>query len=273
MRATVLVDNIGMGGLCGEWGLSIHIQHDGHVILLDTGASDLFAKNAAALGLDLAAVEYGVLSHAHYDHADGMGAFFAVNDRAAFYLRAGARENCFAVKEHGLEYIGIRRGTLKKYRDRIVFAEGVCELCPGAWLLPHAAAGLSEIGEKAGMYVKDGFLRPRRPDDFAHEQTLVLALESGGLAVLSSCSHGGVPNILREVRAAFPEKTVRALIGGFHLYETAPEEVRALGRELAASGVETIVTGHCTGQAAYELLRQELGAGVRQMHAGLVLEL
>ena len=272
MRATVLVDNINGAGLCGEWGLCIHIEHDGHVILLDTGASDLFVKNAGALGLDLAAVDYGVLSHAHYDHADGMGAFFAANDRADFYLRAGAAENCFAIKANGLEYIGIRRGTLKEYRERIVFAEGVHELYPGAWLLPHTTPGLDEIGAKAGMYVKEGLFHHRRPDGFAHEQTLVLALESGGLAVLSSCSHGGVSNILREVRTAFPSQTVRALIGGFHLYQTEPEEVRALGRDLASSGVETIVTGHCTGQEAYELLREELGGDVRQMYAGMTLE-
>ncbi len=67
MRATILVDNIGADGLAGEWGLSVYIEHGGHVILLDTGASPLFAANAAAAGCDLAAVEYGVLSHAHYD--------------------------------------------------------------------------------------------------------------------------------------------------------------------------------------------------------------
>ena len=271
MKATVLTDNVEGCSLAGEWGLSIHIEHAGHALLLDTGASPLFRENAAALGLDLAAVEFGVLSHAHYDHADGMGAFFAANERARFYVRAGARENCFGYHGKKLDYIGIRRGTLRQYADRIAYADGPCELYPGAWLLPHTTPGLAAMGKKAGLYVKDGLFR-RRADDFVHEQTLVLETESG-LAVFSSCSHAGVVNILREVRGAFPEKRICALIGGFHLYKTAPEEVRALAELLRGSGVGRIVTGHCTGQEAFDILREELGDGVAQMHVGLVVDI
>ena len=50
MQATVLTDNIASGELEGEWGLSIYIEYNGKNILLDTGASDLFAKNAKKLG-------------------------------------------------------------------------------------------------------------------------------------------------------------------------------------------------------------------------------
>jgi len=271
MRATVLVDNVEGCGLSGEWGLSVYIEHAGRVLLLDTGASPLFCGNAAALGLDLSAVEFGVLSHAHYDHADGMGAFFEANDTARFYVRKGAKENCFGYHGKKLDYIGIRRGTLRRYADRIAYAEGRCELYPGAWLLPHSTPDLAAAGKKAGMYVKDGLFR-RRADDFAHEQTLVLEGESG-LAVFSSCSHAGVVNILREVREAFPGKRVGALVGGFHLYQTAPDEVRALTGLLRDAGVERIVTGHCTGQEAFDILRAELGSGVEQMRTGLVMDI
>ena len=271
MRATVLTDNIDGCGLAGEWGLSIHIEHAGHALLLDTGASPLFRGNAAALGLDLAAVEFGVLSHAHYDHADGMGAFFAANPTAKIFVRAGTRENCFGYHGKKLDYIGIRRGTLRKYADRIAYADGVCELYPGAWLLPHATPDLAAAGKKAGLFVKEGLFR-RRADDFAHEQTPVLETESG-LVVFSSCSHAGVVNILREVREAFPGKQICALIGGFHLYKTAPEEVRALAVHLRDSGAERIVTGHCTGPEAFEILREELGDGVEQMCVGLVIDI
>ena len=270
MKITVLVDNIAADGLCGEWGLSLYIEHGAHTILLDTGASALFAENAASLGKDLAAVEYGVLSHAHYDHADGMEAFFAANDRAKFYLRAGARENCFGYHGDSFDYIGIRRGTLRRFRDRIEFVEGAYELCPGAWLLPHTTPGLAERGRRAELYIKRGLFR--RPDDFAHEQTLVTETESG-LAVFSSCSHGGVMNILREVREAFPGKRVCALIGGFHLFKTQPPEVRTLGRSLREEGVAHIVTGHCTGQEAFDLLSEETGGLVRQMRTGLMVDI
>ncbi len=273
MRATVLVDNIaGSELLCGEWGLSVYIEHQGHVVLLDTGASDLFARNAAALGLDLAAVELGVLSHAHYDHADGMEAFFAANAGAKFYLRAGSRENCFAYHGESLDYIGIRRGTLERFRDRIEYVSGLYELYPGAWLLPHTMPDLASLGEKAEMVLDADIPGRRRPDDFAHEQTLVLEGDDG-LAVFSSCSHGGVMNILREVKETFPHKRITALVGGFHLFKSAPEEVHALATELRSAGVAAIFTGHCTGEDAYDILKEALGEGVSQMRTGLTVEI
>ena len=48
MKATVLIDNLTSGTLAAEWGLSIYIEYNGHKILLDTGASERFARNAAA---------------------------------------------------------------------------------------------------------------------------------------------------------------------------------------------------------------------------------
>ena len=71
MRATVLTDNTGNNELAGEWGLSFYIEYRDQKILLDAGQSGLFAENAEKLGINLADVDYAVLSHAHYDHVDG----------------------------------------------------------------------------------------------------------------------------------------------------------------------------------------------------------
>ena len=46
MKATILIDNLTKGSLVPEWGLSIYIEYNGHKILLDTGASGRFARNA-----------------------------------------------------------------------------------------------------------------------------------------------------------------------------------------------------------------------------------
>lgn len=79
MKATVLSDNIPAENLGCEWGLSIFIEYHGKHILLDAGASGLFLTNADVLGLNMKDVDFGVLSHAHYDHADGIPEFFRVN--------------------------------------------------------------------------------------------------------------------------------------------------------------------------------------------------
>ena len=124
MKAVILVDNLTKGMLKKEWGLSVYIEHDGRRILLDTGASGAFAENAEALGISLEKVDAGVLSHAHYDHADGMAEFFARNETAPFYLRKGAGEDCYSRKWIFHRYIGIHRGFLSRFRDRIRYAGG-----------------------------------------------------------------------------------------------------------------------------------------------------
>ena len=93
---TVLIDNIAAEPLAAEWGLSILLTLDGRKLLLDTGAGPAFARNAELLGIDLACVGAGVLSHAHYDHADGLAEFFTRNRTAPFFVRAGSCENCYA---------------------------------------------------------------------------------------------------------------------------------------------------------------------------------
>ena len=95
MIAKVLVDNISADELTSEWGLAVYIEYGDKVVLLDVGASDIFKKNAEMLSVDLTKVDAAVLSHAHADHSDGMDTFFSVNDKAKFYLRADAKEDCY----------------------------------------------------------------------------------------------------------------------------------------------------------------------------------
>lgn len=95
-KMTVIVDNVPYGELAGEWGLSILVEYDGKKILVDAGASPLFAGNMEKLGLDMADVDYAVLSHAHFDHANGMPRFFQGNSKAKFYVQQSAQEDCYA---------------------------------------------------------------------------------------------------------------------------------------------------------------------------------
>ena len=244
MKATVVVDNIKSADIPGEWGLCIYIEYAGRKILLDTGASDLFVSNAAKLGLPLEDVDMAVLSHAHYDHANGMKAFFEKNSEAPFYLRESAAPDCYFKKWFIRKYIGI-------------------------WLIPHKTPGLEAVGRREKMYRKrpDGWY----PDDFAHEQSLVLDTAEG-LVIFNSCSHGGAANIISEVAGSFPGRNVHAIIGGFHLYNKSEGEVRDLGRKIKETGIKYVCTGHCTGESAYGILEQELGDILHQLHTGLVME-
>lgn len=265
MKATVLTDNIGTESLPGEWGLSIYIETGSLNILLDCGASALFRQNAESLGLDIAAVDMAVLSHAHYDHADGMADFFRHNRRAKFYLQSAAAENCYKIEEGEYKYIGLPSHILQDFAPRIQQVDGPFQLANGVWLLPHATPGLAEAGKQANMYrLCNG---EWQPDDFAHEQSLVFERPEG-LVVFNSCSHGGVLNIIREAEEQLGRPVCR-LIGGFHLYQQTPQQVQTLAGQLRQAGLTAIHTGHCTGEAAFDILQQELGQTVQQLRVGL----
>ena len=266
---TVIVDNIADGGLKGEWGLSIMAEYGEKKILLDTGASELFAENLKMLGFEIADIDFAVLSHAHYDHSNGMRRFFADNQKAKFYLRESARENCFFKKLFLKKYIGIPKRILADYPDRIELVSGDYQLCEGVYLIPHKTLHLDVIGKREMMYrrTENGW----QPDDFSHEQSLVLDTEKG-LVILNSCSHGGAVNIIREISSTFPDKRIHTLIGGFHLFNKPESEIRLLAQEIEQTGIDLVCTGHCTKDRAYRIMKQQLGDKLKQFKVGLVME-
>lgn len=271
MLAKILVDNNTRNEWKAEWGLAVYIDYNGHKILLDAGTTHVFAENADMMGIDLTDVEFGVLSHAHYDHSDGLDIFFERNQNAKFYLRKACEENCYS-KKGGTElsYIGIKEGYLERFADRFAYTDEELEVIPGVTLLPHKTEGLDKVGEHAGMYVK---IRGKfQPDSFAHEQSLVFDTENG-LVVFNSCSHGGADNIIREVQSTWPEKRIHAYIGGLHLFRSSDEEVYAFANRVKETGIRCIYTGHCTGDRAMEILKEELGDVIQELYTGLEIVL
>ncbi|MCR5675240.1 MAG: MBL fold metallo-hydrolase [Lachnospiraceae bacterium] len=264
-KITIIVDNRAGDGMQGEWGLSVLITYDGDKILLDAGATDLFLENMKKLAIDVTDIRYAVLSHAHYDHANGLPAFLENNGTAKLYVREQTAADCYAKKFIFRKYIGIPRKMLLKYRDRIETVSGDYKIRDGVWLIPHKTEGLERTGMQELMYRKTpkGWI----PDDFAHEQSLVLDTAKG-LVILNSCSHGGAANIINEVKATFPDKNVYGLIGGFHLFNKSEEEIREVANRIRETGIAYVCTGHCTKGRAFGILKEELGDLVEQMYAG-----
>lgn len=271
MIIKILMENTAQdSGLIAEHGLSLYIQTNTRRILFDAGQSSAFADNAARMGVDLSKIDLCVLSHGHYDHSDGLPAFFRENSRARVYMRGSARKRYYGVKEGKPRYIGVNREIFRRHGDRICFVQGRQELLPGVWLLPHSTAGLESIAARSDLYVRRGLRL--RPDDFSHEQSLVLDTEQG-LVIFNSCSHAGADNIISEVAAAFPGRQIHSLIGGLHLYKLSDGEVRAFAGRVRQSGIARLYTGHCTGERAFAVLKEELGDAAAQLHTGLVIAL
>ena len=202
MKLRIIVDNVSSSDIRGEWGFSALVEFGGKKILLDTGASRLFLKNMKKLDIDVSDIDYAVLSHAHFDHANGFPVFLDNNKKAKLYLREGTSANCYHKKYFINFYIGIPRRLPKKYADRIEIVSGNYKLMDGVYLIPHKTEGLAKIGIRESMFRKTehGWI----PDDFSHEQSLVFDTDKG-LVILNSCSHGGAAATIDEIKAAFPK--------------------------------------------------------------------
>ena len=135
MRVTHLIDNNASEDLACDWGFSALIEAEGETVLLDTGASSLFAENAQTLGIDLTCVDHAVLSHAHFDHANGFDVFFEQNDHAPLLLQAACEENCWSDAKGDMVYIGIKHGMMAAHANRLQRVEGVTEFAPDGWFL------------------------------------------------------------------------------------------------------------------------------------------
>ena len=270
MKVTVLIENTAPEGLTAEWGLSLFIEFQNKKYLLDAGSSAAFAENAKALGIALEDVDAAVLSHAHFDHSGGLDTFCAVNHLAPVYIRKEAAENCYSWHRRLPKYIGVQKGVLNRHKDRFVRVDGDAVIDVGVTLVPHRAQDLKARGKAAQMYIRKGFWLV--PDEFRHEQSLVVETENG-LLVFNSCSHSGVDSILDEVGQAFPGKPIRAMVGGFHLVRTPPREVHLLAQRLKKLGVPELYTGHCTGEPALEILEAELPGNVHRMETGMQFEI
>lgn len=270
MRIVFLTDNIEKDDIKGEWGLSVYIEYEGHRILLDAGQSDLFLKNAEKLGVDISSVDTAVLSHAHYDHADGFLKFFEANKEALLYVRNSTDENCYKKLKFFHKYIGIEKGLLSLYMDRIRYVEGEKELFKGCFLAGHTTNNLSELGKREKMYrrCKNKWI----VDDFSHEQSLIFDTEKG-LVIFNSCCHGGAYNVVNEVKELFGDKEVYAIIGGFHLFNKSSSEIETFVKALTDTGVKKVITGHCTGERAFGIIKESLGEKAELIHSGLSLEI
>ena len=245
MKITVLCeDTCARKGLAAEHGLSLYIETDTHRILFDMGQTDLFARNAAALGIDLSAVDVAVLSHGHYDHGGGLDAFLQMNRKAEVWVSEHAFGEYYSSPE---KYIGLKKSLRAHPRVRLAgeyvkIADGVelfaCNMREKCVLV--CAYGLTEL--QSGAHV---------PDRFLHEQYLLL----DGETLISGCSHKGILNIA----AWFPVKRV---VGGFHFVKLDPAGagravLDAAAERLEATGMD-FYTCHCTGVAQYGYLKDKM---------------
>src|SRR5438046_2343496 len=86
-QITILYDAFGTDpSMSKDWGFSALVEIAGKRILFDTGNdADIFAANVKAKGVDLASIDFVVLSHRHSDHMAGLNHVLSVNPTVKIY--------------------------------------------------------------------------------------------------------------------------------------------------------------------------------------------
>ena len=258
LKITVLSENIAhIAGLAAEHGLSLLIEANSKKILFDTGASDIFLKNAALLN-DISSVKDIVLSHGHYDHTGGLKYLKdkTVHCHTDVFIPKYKSTNTIDYAYIGNDYI--RCFYEHNNNLHFEFCTTSRELFPGFWLITDFNKDIQER-----YFYKSMRLPEYVPDDFSDE--LALAIQTNvGLVIITGCAHSGITNIIDKCLSVTGEKKIHMLLGGFHTSKKTSKELMAVAIGLNAYAIENIGISHCTG----DILEKYLAGAVLGFHVG-----
>lgn len=267
MKITNLIENIqGKQDVLFEHGLSFYIETPKHKLLVDCGQTDAFLENARRLNVDLKKVDTVILSHGHYDHSGGILPFTEVNSNADIYMQKKALLPYYHKTEEEERYIGIDPKIAELSQVKLV--DGDFRIDEELMLFSDVTGrnlwpkGNLELKKKAG----DEFVQ----DTFDHEQYLVIT-EGDKSTLFSGCAHNGILNILdhyHKLFGAYPD----AVVSGFHMkkkeYTTEDDALIMETAKQLCSMPTKFYTDHCTGEYAFDRMKEIMGDQLTYMHSG-----
>jgi len=257
MKITVLVDN--KEGKCkAEHGFSLYIESD-KKILLDTGASVLFLKNAKELNINLDDIDMVVLSHGHWDHGNGLK---FIKDKILV-----CHPDCFIEryrhKDDMMNGLPLSLEQAKKQFDLITSKE--------PYELSDRIIFLGEIPRKNDFEAKTThFYLPNKDPDFIPDDSALAIKSDKGLIVITGCSHSGICNIIEYAKEVTKINKVYAVIGGFHLRKLGEITKKTIDY-LKKQNIEKIIPCHCVKDEVKEKMKQELN--IETIKAGDIITL
>lgn len=276
MKITVLVENTGPSELKIEHGLSLYIEFNDKKYLLDAGPSDSFFKNAHALSIDLGRVDKAVLSHGHYDHGDGFMVFLNQYKDKVVYGAKNIFDDYYSGSGGSIHYIGLS-SKLKQMKNRFNTISKDTKIDEKIYLILDDVSNTKEIGVQKKLYKKvDDVLQP---DNFDHELSLVFDTPKG-LVICNSCSHAGLESIVDNIKKRL-NKPVYAYVGGLHMKSTKNHiETSSFTEEqiqnlciFIEKNIQYVLTGHCTGNVSYDLLKKYLKDRIDFLTTGKTIEI
>jgi 7,8-dihydropterin-6-yl-methyl-4-(beta-D-ribofuranosyl)aminobenzene 5'-phosphate synthase len=260
-------------------------------VLVDFGFTpEALINNTELLGIDPALLEALVLSHGHYDHFGGLVGFLRQHKarlKAKLPLYVGG-EDCFCSRQWtGPPVRGnfgvLDRRALQDANLSVTYAEGLALVADHGFTTGQIGLRsfeklLSPSAMKVGVEGGVGCYAERLPenertqtlvpDQFRHEIATAFNLKGKGLVLLTSCSHRGVVNAIKQAQAASGIEKVHALIGGFHLAPYPDDYVQQTVAALKEMNIDYVIPLHCTGEPFYDQARAAMPGKVLRSYTG-----
>jgi len=244
MKISILTDNIPGAAFEAEYGLSYLIEIDGSTILLDTGHSDIFLRNASKLGIDLdKQVDAVVLSHGHWDHGNGLK--FLKNKK--LIVHPGVFSKRYRKSDHA--YIGLDTNHAQLAKQfAIQTSKTPIKITANLWFLGEIPRRNDFEAQKTSYLLVNG------QEDFIDDDSALVAVENDELLVISGCAHSGICNICEHAKNVTGISKIKTVIGGFHLKDQGKQTLNTLAY-FSENNIDTLLPAHCTAVPAKDLFR------------------
>jgi 7,8-dihydropterin-6-yl-methyl-4-(beta-D-ribofuranosyl)aminobenzene 5'-phosphate synthase len=268
-----------------QWGLSYYLQSvkggDTRTLMLDYGYTpEALLNNFELLGLDPKTIDALIVSHGHFDHYGGLIGFLDKYRSALpadVKLYAGGEDNfCHRVQATGTpgefsDFGFLDRRALAARKVGVVlceqptvigghaFTSGQIKRRTDEKILPNTFEqfGITDgLGCDASHYTPAELAGKTVPDEHHNEHVTVYHVKERGLVVLSSCSHRGVVNAVKQAQEVSGVDKLHALLGGFHLGPAPMDYTKHIVSEIVDLKPDIVVPMHCSGENFVEAMRE-----------------
>ncbi len=247
-------------------------------VLYDAG----LGRDTAVHNLDVLEVSAGdlravVLSHGHADHHAGLEGIVRRLGRPGLplVLHPDAWRQRRVVFPTGgvLRLPPPSRSDLEAEGVEVVEERGPSLLLDGTILVSGQTERTTSFERGFPIQEARAVTGAWEPDPWVwDDQSVIVDVRGLGLVVLSSCSHAGAVNVLRNARRVTTRAKVHAFVGGLHLSGILFEPIIAETIDaLGVFGLDVIVPGHCTGWRATHALARALPDAYVQSGVGTTL--